>query len=169
MTVEKSRKNRNQSVGIVPPLSSYGRSERNEELTHVQNHPLPVVRRRGRGGRKILRFAVAGFQNRNSPEEYRRWSGRKGRHGAGGGIHAGRPAFHGAQRRHAVRIYSRDLIQDRLRRSGRGRSPVGHAVRRWRVGRTMRLAQGPFWRVLADRAIRIAAISRRARSRRRGG
>src|ERR1700730_1346482 len=118
MTVEKSRKNGNQSVGIVPPLTSYGRSERNEELTHVQNHPLPVVRRRGRGGREILRVAVARFQNRERAEKPRRRSGRKGRHRAGGGFRAGRPTLYGAQWRYAVRIHPCGLLQDRLRRSG---------------------------------------------------
>jgi len=65
---------------------------------------MPVVRRRGRGGREILRFAAARFQNRKSPEEHRRWPRRQGRHRAGGGLHAGRPALHGAQWRHAIRI-----------------------------------------------------------------
>ena len=55
----------------------------------------------------------------------RRRSRRQGRHRAGGGIHPRRPALHGAQRRHAVRIHPRGLVQDRLRRSGRGRSSVG--------------------------------------------
>ena len=52
--------------------------------------------------------------------------------------------------------HPRDLVQDRLRRSGRGRSFVGCAARRWRQGRAMRLAEGPLRRVLADRADRAA-------------
>ena len=37
----------------------------------------------------------------------------------------------------------------------------------WRHGRTLRLAEGPLWRVLADRADRAAEISGRSRCRRR--
>src|SRR5229473_8670083 len=76
---------------------------------HVKNLSLPVVRRRSRGGREILCIAVAGFTDRNDPEEHRRWPRWKGRLRAGGGVRAGRPALHGAERRHAVRIYPRDL------------------------------------------------------------
>jgi hypothetical protein len=48
-----------------------------------------------------------------------------------------------------------------------GRSPLGHAFRQWRFGRALRLAEGPLWRLLADRADRARAISGRTRSRRR--
>src|SRR6266849_420356 len=113
------KKDTKSGVGIAPPCSSYGRLERTEELPDVKNLSLPVVRRRGRGGREILRFAAAGFPDRKDPEEHNRWPLRKSRHRAGGGVHAGRPALHGAQRRQAVRIYPCDLVQDRLCRSGR--------------------------------------------------
>ena len=66
-----------------------------------------------------------------------------------------------------MRIYPRGLVQDRLRRPGRGRPSLGCAARRWRQGRAMRLAAGPFWRLMADRADSAAKISRRARPRRR--
>src|SRR6476661_832984 len=49
-------------------------------------------------------------------------------------------------------IHPRRLLQDRLRRSGRGRSALGCAAgERWQ-SRPMRLAAGSFRRVLADRA-----------------
>src|ERR1700689_702032 len=116
-------KNGRSDVGLVTRRSSLGRSSENlEETADVKNLPLPVVRRRGRGGREILRFAAAGFQNRKGAEEQRRQSHRKGRFGAGGGVYAGWPALHGAERRYAVRIHPCGLLQDRLRRSGRGRS-----------------------------------------------
>jgi hypothetical protein len=70
-----------------------------EDFTHVQDFTLPVVRRRGRGGRAILRLAAAGFTDRSNPEEPCRRSRRQGRHRAGGSVHAGRPGIHGAERR----------------------------------------------------------------------
>ena len=63
--------------------------------------------------------------------------------------------------------HPRHLVQDRLRRPGRGRPSLGRAVLQWRIGRTLRLAQGSLRRVLADRAVGVAAIARRFRSRRR--
>ena len=66
-----------------------------------------------------------------------------------------------------MRIHPRGLLQDRLRRSGRGRSALGCAARRRRPGRTLRLAEGSLRRVLADRADGVAEISRRCGSSRR--
>jgi predicted 3-demethylubiquinone-9 3-methyltransferase (glyoxalase superfamily) len=51
-------------------------------------------------------------------------------------------------------------VQDRLRRSGRGRSILERVVR-GRFGRALRLAEGSLRRVVADRADRACAISRR--------
>src|ERR1700730_13097717 len=48
-----------------------------EEPAYVKNLPLPVVRRRGRGGREFVRFAAAGFQDREGAEEHRRQPRRK--------------------------------------------------------------------------------------------
>jgi predicted 3-demethylubiquinone-9 3-methyltransferase (glyoxalase superfamily) len=44
---------------------------------------------------------------------------------------------------------------------------AGQRAVQWRAGRTLRLAEGPLWRVLADHAERASEIYRRARSRRR--
>ena len=66
-----------------------------------------------------------------------------------------------------IRIHPRRLVQDRLRRSGRGRSALGCAAGGRRQGRTMRLAEGPLRRIVADRADRVAKISRRRGCRRR--
>ena len=78
----------------------------------------------------LLRFVVAGFPDRDGPAQSRRQPRRQGRHRAGGRVHAGRPALHGAERRHEDGIHARGLLQDRLRRSGRGRSAVGCAAAR---------------------------------------
>ncbi len=55
-----------------PQRPTPDQTHRATELTDVQNHPLPVVRRRGRGGHEILCFAAARFQNRKGPEEPRK-------------------------------------------------------------------------------------------------
>src|SRR4051812_3182200 len=48
-------------VGIGFRRSSSGPDQRQKEFTDVENLPLPVVRRRGRGSREALCVAAAGF------------------------------------------------------------------------------------------------------------
>ena len=62
MDVEAAAKAIRAGQRLIEPL---------KEHTDVKDFPLPVVRRRGRGGREILRFAVAGFQDREGAEEHR--------------------------------------------------------------------------------------------------
>src|SRR6476659_12863 len=77
-------------VGSASTHSSWGRSdcyEPSQELIDVKSFTLPLVRRRGGGGREILCVAAARFQDRQGAEEHRRQPGRKSRFGAGGRIH----------------------------------------------------------------------------------
>src|SRR5229473_8583263 len=59
---------------LVRPMADWNE---NRGTPDVKNLSLPVVRRRGRGGREILRFAAAGFPDRKGPEEHNRWPLRK--------------------------------------------------------------------------------------------
>src|SRR5947209_5231093 len=135
-----------------------------ERSRHVENHPLPMVRRRSRGSGEVVRIAAARFAHRPRAAERHGQSGRKGRERARRQIHAGGAVLSGAERRYPLRIHACDLVHDRLRRPGRGRPAVECAAGR-RHGRAVRLAQGPLRNLMADRAARLAAIARRLRSR----
>ena len=122
-----------------------------------EGHPDAVVRRPGRGRGPALRLRLRGRGDRRHQPPAGRQSARRG-------VHAGRTALHGAQRRPAVRVHPGRVVRGRLLDAGGGRPLLVQAVRGRRPGGpAVRLAQGQVRRLLAGRAAAAHGVHGRPR------
>jgi hypothetical protein len=131
-----------------------------------ENPALPLVRRKCRGGRELLRRHISGQPRRGTAPRTRRLpvrqEGRCADHRGDGARHA-RPA---AQRRAGIQVQRGREFPGRDRRPG-GNRPLLECdyAERWRAER-VRLVQGSFRPVVADHATAPDRTHRRGRRER---
>ena len=141
----------------APEPSCWNRSRTTHDIrggTHgpAEDLSMSLVRRQRGGGSDLLHLTAAGQPRRQGVAIARRDAEWPGRHGADRRLHARRRAVPGPQRRPGLQLQRGDLVRDRVRGPGRGRSAVGRTDCRWWRARTLRLAQGSLRRLVADRA-----------------
>jgi len=116
----------------------------------ADHHPIPVVRRPGRAGRRVLRVRVPQLRDPAGQPQRRR------RHRGPGHRHVGesrdrRTAHRGVQRWPRPPVHRSHLAVRAGGHPGRDRPPLGPPAGGRRPGGPVRLAQGPVGPVLADR------------------